>query len=54
MSAKWTTEELEDLAYKRELMPDPQEPGTSAPVPVLRELYQYAAMVGDVPGAREG
>lgn len=47
MSAKeWTTEELEDLAYKREPMPDLRSQAQVLLFLSFRELYQYAAMVG--------
>lgn len=47
MSTKeWTVEELEDLAYKRESMPDLRSQAQVLLFQSFRGLYQYAAMAG--------
>lgn len=47
MSGKeWTVEELEDLAYCREPMPDLKSQAQVLLFQAFRVLYQYAAMYG--------
>lgn len=47
MSTKeWSIEELEDLAYKREPMPDLRSQAQVLLFQSFRGLYQYAAMAG--------
>ena len=43
---EWTAEELEDLAYKREPMPDLRSQAQALLFQSFRGLYQYAAMAG--------
>ena len=43
---EWTVEELEDLAYKREPMPDLRSQAQALLFQSFRGLYQYAAMAG--------
>lgn len=43
---EWTVEELEDLAYKREPMPDLRSQAQVLLFQSFRSLYQYAAMAG--------